>query len=159
MRSFFATDGSSLFLTLQRTVLATVILAHGVQKAFGWFHGFGFKGTIAWFGSIHVPAPVAILVILAETIGALALFAGVGTRFAAAAIALVMLGAIALWHLPNGFYMNWAGSQKGEGVEFFLLALALALPLVFQGAGALSVDNLLARWLASPSASLAVVAR
>ena len=55
MRSFFATDSSSLVLTLQRTALATVILAHGVQKAFGWFHGFGFKGTIAWFGTLHIP--------------------------------------------------------------------------------------------------------
>jgi len=145
MRSFFATDGSSLVLTLQRTVLATVILAHGLQKAFGWFHGFGFRGTIAWFGSINVPAALALLVILAETVGAAALFAGAATRFAAAGIALVMIGAIFLWHLPNGFYMNWGGSQKGEGIEFFVLALALALPLVVRGAGALSVDGVLAR--------------
>jgi putative oxidoreductase len=80
-----------------------------------------------------------------------ALLAGLGTRFAAAAIALVMAGAIVLWHLPNGFYMNWGGTQKGEGVEFFLLALALAVPLIFEGAGAFSVDGLLARWLASPA--------
>ena len=57
--------------------------------------------------------------ILAETVGALALLAGFATRFNAAAIARVMVGAILLWHLPNGFYMNWGGSQKGEGVEFF----------------------------------------
>jgi putative oxidoreductase len=155
MRSFFATDVSSLVLTLQRAVLGTVVMAHGLQKAFGWFHGFGFRGTIHWFGSIHVPAPLALLVILAETLGAAALFTGFATRFNAAAIALVMAGAIALWHLPNGFYMNWGGTQKGEGVEFFLLALALALPLVVRGAGALSIDGLIARALADAPATMA----
>jgi putative oxidoreductase len=155
MRSFFATDGSSLMLTLQRTVLGTVVLAHGLQKAFGWFHGFGFRGTINWFGSIHVPAPLALLVILAETLGAAALFAGFATRFNAAAIALVMLGAVVLWHLPNGFYMNWGGTQKGEGIEFFLLALALALPLVIRGAGALSIDGVISRVLTDGPATVA----
>ncbi len=158
MRSFFATDSSSLVLTLQRVVLGTVILAHGVQKAFGWFHGFGFKGTIAWFGGLHVPAALALLVILAETLGAAALLAGFATRFNAAAIAAVMVGAILLWHLPNGFYQNWDGSQKGEGFEFFLLALALALPLVVKGAGAYAVDGLLTRWLSTAPAALTAVA-
>jgi putative oxidoreductase len=163
MRTFFATDSSSLILTLQRTVLGTVILAHGVQKAFGWFHGFGFKGTLAWFGGLHVPAAVALLVILAETAGAAALLAGFATRFNAAAIAIVMMGAVLLWHLPNGFYMNWGGSQKGEGIEFFILALALALPLVIKGAGAFSVDGLIARVLgdgpATAAAALTVAGR
>jgi putative oxidoreductase len=58
-------------------------------------------------------------------------------------IALVMLGAIFMVHLPNGFFMNWFGNQKGEGFEYHLLAIGLALVIMINGSGRYSVDRLL----------------
>jgi putative oxidoreductase len=96
-------------------------------------------------GTLGMPAPVALLVILAESLGALALVFGLAGRFMAAGIAAVMTGAILLAHAPNGFFMNWSGTQAGEGFEFHLLALALAAVVVVRGSGALSLDRLALR--------------
>jgi len=90
------------------------------------------------------PAPglpwiVSLLVILGEFFGALMLIAGLGTRFAAASLALIMLGAA--WELRgNGFFMNWFGTQKGEGIELFVLAIGIAIALMFLGGGKWSID-------------------
>jgi putative oxidoreductase len=145
LERLFATNRSrSLFL--QRLVLGAVVLPHGLQKAFGWFGGFGFDGTMSFFtDTLGVPAPLGLLVILSDSLGSLALIAGLGTRLAALGTAATMLGAIFLYHLPNGFFMNWSGTQAGEGFEMHLLALALALPLVVRGGGAFAVDRVLAR--------------
>lgn len=143
-KRFFATDPSRTLL-LQRLALGAVILPHGLQKLFGWFGGYGFSGTMHFFtDTIGAPAPVGLLVILSDSLGALALISGLGTRLAAVGTVLTMLGAILLWHLPNGFFMNWSGTQAGEGFEFHLLALALALPLAVRGGGAYSIDRVLA---------------
>jgi putative oxidoreductase len=136
-------------LFFQRLVLALVLGAHGVQKAFGWFGGFGFDGTMKFFTeTLGVPASLAVLIILGETLGALALIAGAGTRIAAFGATATMLGAIALVHWPFGFYMNWGGTQGGEGFELHLLALGLSLPLLLRGGGAYALDSVLSRWLA-----------
>jgi len=58
----------------------------------------------------------------------------------------VMIGAVVTTHLPNGFFMNWSGTQHGEGFEYHILASALALPVMLFGAGAYSVDALFAKW-------------
>ena len=144
LKRLLSTD-SSRTLLFQRLVLGAVILPHGLQKLFGWFGGYGFSGTMQFFtDTIGAPAPAGFLVILSDSLGALALITGLGTRLAAAGTVLTMLGAILLWHLPNGFFMNWSGTQAGEGFEFHLLALALALPLAVRGGGAYSVDRVLA---------------
>ena len=144
LKRFLATD-SSRTLLLQRLVLGAVILPHGLQKLFGWFGGYGFAGTMGFFTeTIGAPAPVGFLVILADSLGALALIAGLGTRLAAIGTIFTMLGAILLWHLPHGFFMNWSGTQAGEGFEFHLLALALAIPLAIRGGGAYSLDRVVA---------------
>ena len=131
---------------LQRVLLALVILPHGLQKTFGWFGGWGVDGTLRWFESaLGVPAPLALLVILAELLGAVALALGLFSRLSALGIALTMLGAIALVHAPSGFFMNWSGTQNGEGFEYHLLALALSVPLVVKGGGAWSLDT----WLSA----------
>lgn len=136
-------------LFFQRLVLALVIGAHGLQKAFGWFGGFGFEGTMKFFTeTLGVPAPIAVLVILGETLGAVGLIAGAGTRIAALGATASMLGAIALVHWPFGFFMNWGGTQGGEGFELHLLALGLSLPLLVRGGGAYALDSLLSHWLA-----------
>jgi putative oxidoreductase len=132
-------------LTLMRLVLGIVFFLHGSQKMLGWFGGFGFSGTMhAFTGMMHIPAPLAFLAIAAEFFGGLGLIVGLLARVAAFGIAVNMVVAVALVHLANGPFMNWYGNQKGEGYEFHLLALALAIPIMIRGAGALSADGVLA---------------
>lgn len=151
LHRFLSTDTSRVLL-LQRLVLGLVILPHGLQKLFGAFGGYGFTGTMGFFtDTIGAPAPIGLLVILSDSLGALALILGLGTRLAAFGTIATMLGAVLLWHLPHGFFMNWDGSQAGEGFEFHLLALALAVPLAIKGGGAYAIDRVLARVLARPS--------
>lgn len=139
------TDDSQARL-FQRLVLALVILPHGAQELLGWFGGWGFDGTLAWFEqALHVPAPIAALVVFSDFFGALALAAGVATRLAAFGVIATMVGAVLMVHAPNGFFMNWSGTQAGEGFELHLLAIALAVPLMIKGAGAWSLDGYLSR--------------
>ena len=132
--------------TVARLTLGLVMFPHGAQKALGWFGGYGYHGTMGFFtGTMHIPAVFAFLAIAAEFAGSLALIAGVLSRVAAAGIASVMIVAIATTHLPNGFFMNWTGAQKGEGIEYHLLALGLALIVMIYGAGRASLDARLTR--------------
>lgn len=138
----------SRVLTVLRLALGLVMLPHGAQKLLGLFGGYGFAGTMGYFtGTLHIPAPLALLVILSESLGSVGLLLGLGTRVAAFGAAATMLGAIFMTHLPHGFFMNWFGNQAGEGVEFHLLAIGLALPLIVKGAGAWALDGTLARRL------------
>jgi putative oxidoreductase len=142
--------GSDRTLLAQRVALGLIMFPHGAQKLLGWFGGYGLSGTMGFFtGTMHLPAALALVIILAESIGAIALIAGAGTRVAALGIAAVMLGAIATTHLPNGFFMNWFGAQQGEGFEYHLLVLALAVPLVIRGGGALAIDGVIDRAIAA----------
>ena len=151
---FLSTDRDRTLL-FQRVFLGLIMFPHGAQKLLGWFGGYGFSGTMKFFTeSMHIPAPLAFLIILAESIGAICLVLGAGTRLAAFGIAAVMLGAIFTTHLDVGFFMNWFGAQRGEGFEFHLLALALALPLAVRGGGLLSVDGALAERLRMGSVPL-----
>lgn len=88
---------------------------------------------------------MAYLVIAAEFVGAIALILGLLTRFAAFGMFAVMAGAIYLAHWQNGFFMNWAGKQSGEGIEYHLLVMGMALALMVQGGGRASIDRLLSR--------------
>jgi putative oxidoreductase len=135
------TDDSWVPLVL-RLALGGVILPHGLQKAIGAFGGYGFQGTMNYFTeTLGIPWIFGLAAILAETAGALALLLGLGTRVSAAVIGITMLTAMLTVHRPNGFFMNWFGDQKGEGVEYFLLALGLALALVLSGGGRYSLDG------------------
>ena len=131
-----------------RTVLGVVFFAHGAQKVLGWFGGNGFEGTMALFTqTLHIPAFLVALAILAEFLGGLGLILGLLTRVAAFGIVVDMAVAVLLVHAPNGFFMNWAGNQKGEGFEYHLLAIAMGLVLMIRGAGAWSLDRVLEGWL------------
>lgn len=136
-------------LTLLRLTLAVVILPHGAQKLFGWFGGYGFEGTMAYFASLGIPALFGFLAILAETAGGLALFVGLLGRLTAFAIGVNFVVASLLVHAQFGFFVNWYGTQAGEGIEMFLLGIAMALVLVVRGSGAWSVDRLLSGQSAS----------
>jgi len=129
-------------LFLLRISLGTVLLAHGVQKAFGWFGGFGWSNSINYFtGTVGIPYILGALVILIETIGAVLLIAGFAGRINAALMGIVIIGAFFQDHLANGFYMNWFGNQKGEGFEFDILFVAIATVLSLKGSGAFSIDR------------------
>jgi putative oxidoreductase len=132
---------------LLRVALGAVVLPHGLQKAFGWFDGFGLSATFDFFAGLGVPAPVAALVVASDLAGSLCLILGLCTRVAAAGAGLVMLGAIALYHAQNGFFMNWGGQPRGEGFEFHLLAIGMATALVLTGGGRASVDGWLTKRL------------
>jgi len=139
-----STDGLAVPLVLRLT-LAVVMFPHGAQKLLGWFGGHGFRGTMAFFTKSGIPAPLAFLAIVAEFLGPIGLALGLLTRVAALGLGVVMLVAALTVHGKHGFFMNWYGTQPGEGYEYHLLALGIALALVIGGGGAWSVDALIAR--------------
>src|ERR1700740_843955 len=144
-RKLIATDNDAA-ITVLRVVLGIVFFAHGAQKMLGWFGGYGFSGTMGYFtGAMHIPAPFAFLAIAAEFFGGVGLILGFLTRIAAFGIAVNMVVAVWMVHSSFGFFMNWDGTQKGEGFEFHLLVLAIAAFLMIRGAGAFSVDHALSR--------------
>lgn len=131
-------------LTLLRLFMGVVFFAHGAQKALGWFGGYGFSGTMGFFTNMmHIPAPFAFLAICAEFLGGIGLILGALGRVAAFGIACNMLVAVLMVHSKIGFFMNWGGQQKGEGFEYHLLAIAIAIVLMVKGSGALSIDRAL----------------
>lgn len=144
LQSLVAT-GDSFAATALRLALGFMILPHGMQKTLGWFGGYGFKGTMGYLtGTVGAPWILALLAILAESVGGLMLIAGFGTRAAALGVGGVMLVA-AVQHRANGFFMNWTGAQNGEGFEFHLLALGMVVALAILGGGKFSVDALFGR--------------
>lgn len=159
MLTLLATDASTIRL-VQRIVLGLVILPHGLQKTLGLFGGYGFTGTMGFLtGTVGLPWVIGVLVVLAESLGAAALVVGLFSRITALGIAAVMVGAVITAHLPHGFFMNWTGAQGGEGFEYHLLALALALPIVIAGGGRASVDGWLAARLQAAAVDQALPAR
>ena len=128
-------------LFIGRIFLGAVILPHGLQKLLGMFGGAGFSSTVDFFVGSGIPAPVAILIIIGESFGALGLIFGFLSRLAALGIAVIMLGAIFMVHLQYGFFMNWFGNQAGEGIEYHLLALGLSLVILIKGSGKWSIDR------------------
>lgn len=139
------TDGSWASLVL-RLSLGSVIWMHGAQKLLGLFGGYGFSGTMDFFTkTMGLPWIVALLVILGEFFGGIGLIAGIGTRFFALAVGIILFSAMILVHWENGFFMNWFENQKGEGIEFFLLFLSMSVALILSGGGKFSIDSYLAK--------------
>lgn len=143
LRKLLATSNDGT-LTLLRVVMGVVFFMHGAQKMLGWFGGYGFTGTMGFFTNMmHIPYPFALLAILAEFLGGIGLIVGALSRVAAFGIATNMVVATLLVHSQNGFFMNWTGQQKGEGFEYHLLAIAIAIVLMVRGGGAFSADRAL----------------
>jgi putative oxidoreductase len=141
MKGLLRTE-NDIALTIARLVLGIIFFAHGSQKVLGWFGGYGFHATMdAFTHQMGIPAVFAFLAIMAEFFGSIGLVLGFLTRIAAFGIACVMLVAIVMVHHQFGLFMNWAGTQKGEGIEYHLLALAITIVLMIRGGGALSVDG------------------
>ena len=115
-----------------------IFSAHGAQKMFGWFGGYGLEGTGGWMESIGL-APGILMAALAggaEFFGGLLLLAGLAIRPAALALAVTMLVAIVSVHLQNGLFMS------NNGYEFGLALLIISLTLVVRGAGSFSADRI-----------------
>jgi putative oxidoreductase len=131
-------------LAAVRVVLGVIFFAHGAQKMFGWYGGSGLVKSMRTFTQdLHIPAVLAFLVIAGEFLGGVGLLLGLFSRLAALVIGLTMLGAVAMVHLRHGLFLNWFGEKKGLGIEFHLLAIALAMLVVLKGSGAFSLDRLL----------------
>ena len=116
-----------------------IFSAHGAQKLFGWFGGYGLEGTAGWMGSIGL-APGTLMAAAAggaEFFGGLLLIAGLLVRPTAFVLAVTMLVAIITVHPQHGLFMS------NNGYEFALALLVISAWLVVRGAGSLSVDNLL----------------
>lgn len=132
--------------TILRITLGLVIFPHGAQKLLGWFGGYGFGGTMQHFTeNMGIPYLFALLAILAESFGALGLIVGLGTRIAALGVGATIGVAAFMGHIQHGFFMNWFGKQAGEGFEYHLLVVGMALALVVSGGGKWSLDRLLSK--------------
>lgn len=129
-----------------RLFLGLVFFPHGMQKVFGWFGGSGFSVTMDMFTSkAGIPAVLAFFAIMAESLGAVALIAGFFTRIAALGIGVNMIVCALGNHVKNGFFMNWMGTQKGEGFEYHILVAAISAALIIGGGGKWSLDGLIDR--------------
>lgn len=142
VKNFFATDSQSWAQLVARIALGVTIFPHGAQKALGWFGGYGFSATVGGFQSMGLPAVIAVMVILAEFVGSIGMILGAGTRFMALSIFITLGGAMVMGgHIFNGFFMNWMGGQAGEGFEYFIMVLGLAIVGMIGGGGKFSVDS------------------
>ena len=142
MKKILATNSNNWTALFARLALGITIFPHGAQKLLGWFGGFGFTGTMGFLTTqAHLPWILAFLVIIIESIGALALIFGFGTRIAAFGILINFLGILFTTHLNNGFFMNWySQGGKAEGIEYFILLFGLAIVALIAGGGKASID-------------------
>lgn len=125
-----------------RLTLGSILFAHGAQKMLGWFGGYGFSATMQYFTSGgHMHYITALFVILIEFFCSLMLIFGLFTRVAALGVFGLFIGILYNIASPNGFFMNWSGDKKGEGYEYHLLILGMALALIIAGAGTFSIDR------------------
>ena len=144
-KKFFSTNNDWTGLVTRLTI-GLIIFPHGAQKLLGWFGGYGFSGSMAFFtGTMHLPWIIGFIVIMIEFFGMLLLIAGVACRVWALLTIVLMTGILITSHLDNGFFMNWFGNQKGEGYEFDLLVIGLSVATLVNGSGKLSVDG----WLSA----------
>jgi putative oxidoreductase len=116
-------------LLIARIIVGVVFMAHGAQKLFGAFGGPGLSAVVGMMG------PLGYLVSIGEFFGGLGLVVGFLSRFSAASIIVIMLGAIGMVHGKVGFFMNWMGNQGGEGFEYHLLVIAILLVILIAGPG------------------------
>lgn len=121
---------------LLRLPLGIILSAHGAQKLFGWFGGYGLDGTGQWMASIGFEPGylMALLAGSAEFFGGLALVIGLLTRPAALVTAFTMLVAMTV-HIGNGLFVS------NNGYEFALLLMMSLLYLAIIGGGRISLDN------------------
>ena len=132
--------------SIARLTLGLVILPHGAQKLLGLFGGYGYSATMESFTTqMGLPSFVAFLIIMIEFFGSISLILGLLSRFWALSLIGMFIGIIYTTQLEHGFFMNWFGNQSGEGYEYSLLVIGLALTILINGSGKWSIDNLISK--------------
>lgn len=140
MKKFMESNDSFAPLAL-RIPIGIIFMAHGAQKLFGWFGGYGLEGTGGWMESIGL-APGFLMALLAgsaEFFGGLFILLGLLTRLSSVALAFTMVVAIFSVHFANGLFMS------NNGYEFGLALLAASVSLAISGGGKLALDNKFAK--------------
>ena len=142
IKNLLSSNDTSATLPL-RLIAGIIFFAHGAQKLFAWFGGYGLEGTGQWMESIGL-APGYLLTLLAgsaEFFGGILLIVGLLVRPASLVLAFTMVVAIFSVHIDNGLFMS------NNGYEFGLALVAISVALMLQGAGRYSVDNIIANKL------------
>ncbi|MEO4046610.1 DoxX family protein [Pseudomonas sp. CAU 1711] len=135
------TSNAGYGITLLRVGAGLTFAAHGAQKLFGWFGGYGLEGVGQWMESIGITPGylMAALAGSAEFFGGLALVVGLLVRPAALSLLVAMLVAMFAVHWPNGFFIT------NNGYEYALILGLISAVLMIEGAGKLSLDRILSR--------------
>ncbi|MGG5208791.1 DoxX family protein [Chryseobacterium sp. MIQD13] len=129
-----------------RLTLGLIMFPHGAQKMFGGFGGPGFSKEVEHLTEhMHLPWIISVMVILTEFLGSVSLIIGLASRLWAVAFGILFVNIIFIAHLENGFFMNWFGTQKGEGYEYHLLVIGLCIALELNGSGKYSADQLISK--------------
>jgi len=129
-----------------RLTLGLILFPHGAQKMFGWFDGPGFSKEVEHLTEyMHLPWIISVMVILTEFWGSVSLIMGLASRLWSVAVGVLLINIIFIAHLENGFFMNWFGTQKGEGYEYHLLVIGLCIALGLNGSGKYSADQLISK--------------
>jgi len=128
-----------------RIPLGAIFMAHGAQKLLGLFGGHGLTGTLKSFeDKLGIPPIFTLLAIIAEFGGGFGIMTGFLTRLSAAGISGVMLVAIYKVHWANGFFLNLnCVAGRGQGIEYNVALLGMALYLVIAGGGKWCLDRLI----------------
>ena len=133
-------------LSIARWTLGLVIFPHSAQKLLGLFGGYGYSATMESFTTqMGLPSIVAFSIIMIEFFGSISLILGLFSRFWALSLAGMFTGIIYTTQLEHGFFMNWFGNQAGEGYEYSLLVIGLAISVVVNGSGKWSIDSLISK--------------
>lgn len=132
--------------SIARLTLGLVIFPHGAQKLLGLFGGYGYTATMESFTTqMGLPSFVAFSIIMIEFFGSISLILGLFSRFWALSLTGMFIGIIYTTQLEYGFFMNWFGNQAGEGYEYSLLIIGLALTIIVNGSGKWSLDKLISK--------------
>lgn len=143
IQTLLSTQSNNGF-SIARLTLGLVLFPHGAQKMLGLFGGYGFTGTMEFFSQqMGLPSIVALSVITIEFFGSISLIFGFLSRFWAMAFIGLFIGIIFTSQLQNGFFMNWFGNQEGEGYEYSILIIGLALSTLINGSGRYAFDNII----------------
>lgn len=132
--------------SISRLTLGLVIFPHGAQKLLGLFGGYGYSATMDFFTTqMGLPSIVAFSIIMIEFFGAISLILGFFSRFWSLSLAGMFVGIIYTTQIDHGFFMNWYGNQAGEGFEYSLLIIGLALSILVNGSGKWSLDTFITK--------------
>ena len=140
------TTNPKIGFSIARLTLGLVIFPHGAQKLLGLFGGYGYSATMESFTTqMGLPGIVAFSIIMIEFFGSMSLILGLLSRFWALSLTGMFIGIIYTTQLEHGFFMNWFGNQAGEGYEYSLLIIGLALSIILNGSGKWSIDGLISK--------------